>query len=167
MSNIEIITNYGSIQLELYPEKAPQTVANFLHYVDDGFFTNTLFHRVIPNFMIQGGGFDVKFSQKQTLAAIQNEANNGLKNNIGSIAMARTGDPHSATSQFFINTSNNDFLNFTVENPQGWGYCVFGQAIEGTDTINKISAINTTTRGAHQDVPSTDVIIEKINRCSY
>lgn len=162
MSNIEIITNHGSIQLELYPEKAPQTVANFLRYVEEGSFNKTLFHRVIPNFMIQGGGFDTSFTQKQTLATIKNEANNGLKNKLGSVAMARTADPHSASSQFFINTSDNDFLNFSAETSQGWGYCVFGQVIEGNDTINKISALNTSSRGGHQDVPKEDVIIEKV-----
>jgi len=162
MSNIEIITNHGSIQLELYPEKAPQTVANFLRYIEDDFFTDTLFHRVIPNFMIQGGGFDTSFSQKQTLETIKNEANNGLKNKVGSIAMARTSDPHSATSQFFINTSDNDFLNFSSETPQGWGYCVFGQTVDGTDTINKISGVSTGMRAGHQDVPNEEVIIQKI-----
>ena len=162
MSNIEIITNHGSIKLELYPEKAPQTVANFLRYIEDGFFTETLFHRVIPNFMIQGGGFDTNFSQKQTLETIKNEANNGLKNKVGSIAMARTSDPHSATSQFFINTSDNDFLNFSSETSQGWGYCVFGQTVDGTETINKISSVSTGMRAGHQDVPKEEVIIEKI-----
>ena len=163
MSNIEIITNHGSIKLELYPEKAPETVANFLLYVENNFFTDTLFHRVIPNFMIQGGGFDTNFSQKKTLATINNEANNGLKNQVGSIAMARTGNPHSATSQFFINTSDNDFLNFSAETSQGWGYCVFGQTIKGTETINKISSVSTDARAGHQDVPKEDVIIEKIS----
>lgn len=163
MSNIEIITNHGSIQLELFPEKAPETVANFLRYIENGHFSDTLFHRVIPNFMIQGGGFDTSFSQKPTLSSVKNEANNGLKNKIGSIAMARTGDPHSATSQFFINTSDNDFLNFSSETPQGWGYCVFGQTIEGFKTIDKISSVSTDVRAGHQDVPKDDVIIEKIS----
>lgn len=163
MSNIEITTNHGSILLELYPEKAPETVANFLQYIENEHFSKTLFHRVIPNFMIQGGGFDTSFSQKPTLSAVKNEANNGLKNKIGSIAMARTGDPHSATSQFFINTNDNDFLNFSSETPQGWGYCVFGQTTEGTETIEKISALSTGMRAGHQDVPNEDVIIEAIN----
>lgn len=162
MSTIEIQTNFGNIKIELYADKAPKTVANFLSYIESDFFKDTLFHRVIPNFMIQGGGFDKQFTQKTTQDAIENEADNGLTNVVGSIAMARTGDPHSATSQFFINTSDNDFLNFKSKTPQGWGYCVFGQTVAGEDVISAISEVATGMRAGHQDVPKEEVVIEKI-----
>ncbi len=161
-TTIEIQTNLGNIQLELDSDKAPQTVANFLQYIENDFFSNTLFHRVIPNFMIQGGGFNTDFVQKKTLELIQNEANNGLQNKVGSIAMARTGDPHSATSQFFINISDNDFLNFQSESPQGWGYCVFGQTTSGYEVVEEIAKVATQSRSGHQDVPAEDVIIQSI-----
>jgi cyclophilin family peptidyl-prolyl cis-trans isomerase len=158
---VELKTNMGVIVLELYPDKAPKTVENFLQYVKDGFYKGTIFHRVIPSFMVQGGGFTVDFAQKNTRAPIQNEANNGLRNDVGTIAMARTGDPHSATAQFFINHKNNDFLNHTAPSPQGWGYTVFGKVIKGMDVVNKIAAIQTGPRGPFpSDVPSQQVIIE-------
>lgn len=158
---VELKTNMGSITLELYPDKAPKTVENFLQYVKEGFFKGTIFHRVIPNFMVQGGGFSVDLVQKKTRAPVQNEANNGLKNDIGTIAMARTSDPHSATAQFFINHKNNDFLNFTAPSPQGWGYTVFGKVIKGMDVVNKIAAIETGPTGPFaSDVPRKAVVIE-------
>jgi len=154
-------TNKGNIVIELYPEKAPETVANFIQYAEDGFYDGTIFHRVIPNFMIQGGGFTVDMQQKATRGEIRNEANNGLKNVAGSIAMARTPNPHSATAQFFINVKDNDFLNFTSETQQGWGYCVFGQVTEGMDVVKQIEAVRTGRAGMHQDVPVDAVVIEK------
>ncbi|WP_257254595.1 MULTISPECIES: peptidylprolyl isomerase [unclassified Endozoicomonas] len=153
-------TNFGDIKLELDAEKAPKTVANFLEYVKSGHFDGTIFHRVIDGFMIQGGGFEPGMVQKDTQAAIENEADNGLKNAVGTIAMARTMDPHSASSQFFINVSDNHFLNHTSKTPDGWGYCVFGQVTEGMDIVNKIKATKTTFRAGHQDVPVDDVVIE-------
>ncbi len=159
---VKINTNLGSITLELYAEKAPKTVENFLSYVKEGFYDNTIFHRVIKNFMIQGGGFDASMKEKSTKDPIANEADNGLTNKIGSIAMARTNDPHSASSQFFINTADNAFLNHSAKNTQGWGYAVFGQVTDGIDVIDKISTVPTTTRSFHQDVPVDNVIIESI-----
>lgn len=158
-----IRTTFGDITLELDAEKAPRTVENFLQYARDGFYDGTIFHRVIDNFMIQGGGFDTSFSQKATREAIDNEADNGLKNDSGTIAMARTMDPHSATAQFFINVKDNDFLNHTGKNTQGWGYAVFGKVTEGTEVLDKIRAVPTTSRGGHQDVPADDVIIESVS----
>lgn len=153
-------TSLGDIKLELYPEKAPATVANFVSYVNAGHYNGTIFHRVIGNFMIQGGGFDKDMQQKPTQAPIKNEANNGLKNDAGTIAMARTQDPHSASSQFFINVVNNDFLNYKSENVQGWGYAVFGKVVDGMDVVNKIKAVPTTRAGQYQDVPREPVLIE-------
>jgi len=154
-------TNQGDILVELDAANAPKTVENFLAYVRDGFYDGTIFHRVISNFMIQGGGFDVDMQQKPTRAPVQNEADNGLKNVRYTLAMARTSDPHSATAQFFINVSDNDFLNFTAANPQGWGYAVFGKVIEGMDVVETIKGVKTGSRGFHQDVPTEAVIIEK------
>ena len=164
MTNVNIQTNHGLIVLELDDSKAHITCQNFLEYVDDKFFDRTIFHRVIPGFMIQGGGFTSGMSQKPTKDTIQNEADNGLKNVTGSIAMARTPDPHSASSQFFINVNDNDFLNYTSPNQNGWGYCVFGQVTEGLDVVMKIAGVQTTTVGMHQDVPVEDVVIEAITR---
>jgi len=158
---VELQTNHGTIKIELNAEKAPKSVANFLAYVKSGHYDNTVFHRVIDGFMIQGGGFEPGMTQKPTGAAVDNEANNGLKNVKGSVAMARTNDPHSATAQFFINVSDNDFLNFSSPTPQGWGYTVFGQVTEGLDVIEKIRKVKTGSKGFHQDVPVDDVIIEK------
>ncbi len=159
---VKMDTNHGTIMLELDAENAPNTVANFLTYAKEGFYDGTIFHRVISNFMIQGGGFTEDMNQKTTHDPIQNEANNGLKNDDGTIAMARTGDPHSATAQFFINVKDNDFLNFSSETPQGWGYAVFGKVTEGMDVVEKIKAVPTTTKGPYQDVPAETVIIEKV-----
>ena len=164
MSNPQIelhVTNYGVITLELDKEKAPQSVANFLTYVNKGHYNNTIFHRVIPGFMVQGGGMEPGMSQKTCDAPIQNEANNGLKNNNYTVAMARTGDPHSATAQFFINIADNGFLNHTAPNAQGWGYAVFGKVVAGADVVDKIKAVKTGRKGFHDDVPMEDVIIEK------
>ena len=158
---IKLTTNHGVIALELNAEKAPKTVANFLAYVEAGHYNNTVFHRVIKNFMIQGGGFEPNMNQKPCKAPVENEAANGLKNKRGSIAMARTNDPHSATAQFFINTVDNDFLDFKSPSGQGWGYCVFGEVVEGLDVVDKIRAVKTGNKGFHQDVPVEDVIIEK------
>ena len=157
---VALNTNKGRIVLELNAEKAPKTVANFVDYVTSGHYNGTIFHRVIDGFMIQGGGFDAKMQQKSTKAPIQNEADNGLRNDIGSIAMARTNDPHSASAQFFINVGNNSFLNHTAKNPQGWGYAVFGKVSEGMDVVNDIKGVATGNAGYHQDVPRTPVIIE-------
>ena len=158
---IKLTTNHGVITLDLNAEKAPKTVANFLAYVEAGHYNNTVFHRVIKNFMIQGGGFDTEMNQKKTNPTIENEAENGLKNKRGTVAMARTGDPHSATAQFFINTVDNDFLDFKSPSGQGWGYCVFGEVSEGIDVVDKIRAVRTGNKGFHQDMPVDDVIIEK------
>ncbi|QGX38961.1 peptidylprolyl isomerase [Permianibacter aggregans] len=155
-------TNMGDITLELNAEKAPITVANFLEYARAGHYDGTIFHRVINGFMIQGGGFEPGMNQKPTNEPIKNEANNGLKNEIGTIAMARTPDPHSASAQFFINVANNDFLNFQNESQQGWGYCVFGKVVDGMDVVNKIKGVKTTRSGYHADVPAEDVVIEKV-----
>ena len=159
---VKVKTNHGEFSLELDAAKAPVTVANFLEYVQNGFFNNTIFHRVIDGFMVQGGGFEPGMNQKTTGAPIKNEADNGLKNDIYTIAMARTSDPNSATAQFFINASNNDFLNYTSPTPQGWGYCVFGKVVEGTDVIDKIKKVRTGNKGGHQDVPLEDVVIESV-----
>ncbi|MBI4189114.1 MAG: peptidyl-prolyl cis-trans isomerase [Betaproteobacteria bacterium] len=155
---VELKTNMGTITLELYPDKAPKTVENFLQYVKDGFFKGTIFHRVIPGFMIQGGGFSVDFVQKKTRGPVPNEASNGLKNEVGTIAMARTSDPHSATAQFFINVSDNQSLNFTPGNP---GYAVFGKVVKGMDIVKKIEAVRTGPgMPPHRDVPVKPVLIE-------
>lgn len=158
---VKLQTNHGDMIIELDAEKAPQTVENFLAYVNKGFYDGTIFHRVIKNFMIQGGGFDANMKQKETLDPIPNEADNGLKNNQYTVAMARTNDPHSATAQFFINTANNDFLNFTAPTPNGWGYTVFGTVVEGTEVADKIQALKTGNKGFHQDVPVDNVVIEQ------
>ena len=155
------IANHGVITLELDPDKAPTSVANFLNYVNKGHYNNTIFHRVIPGFMIQGGGMEPGMKQKPTDAEIENEANNGLKNDKYTVAMARTNAPHSATSQFFINATNNNFLNHTAPSAQGWGYAVFGKVISGTDVVDKTEAVKTGNKGGHGDVPLTDVVIEK------
>ena len=155
-------TNFGDIKIELNHEKAPNTAANFESYVKDGFYDGLIFHRVIDGFMIQGGGFTPDMGEKpEGKAPIENEADNGLANKAGTIAMARTMDPHSASSQFFINVSDNDFLNHTAKNMQGWGYCVFGEVVEGMDVVNRIKGVKTTSKMGHQDVPAEDVIIEK------
>jgi peptidyl-prolyl cis-trans isomerase B (cyclophilin B) len=159
---VKLNTNHGTIVLELDAAKAPNTVANFLQYAKDGFYDGTIFHRVINGFMIQGGGMEPGMQEKQTRASIQNEANNGLANARGTIAMARTPDPHSASAQFFINVADNDFLNFRAETPDGWGYCVFGKVTDGMDVVDKIKGVDTGNKGYHQDVPVEDVIIESV-----
>ena len=158
---VELHTNHGIIKIELDSEKAPKSVENFLNYVKAGHYDNTVFHRVIDGFMIQGGGFEPGMKQKPTAEPINNEANNGLKNVNGSVAMARTNDPHSATAQFFINVNDNDFLNHSSPTPQGWGYAVFGKVVEGMDIVEKIKKVKTGSKGFHQDVPVDDVVIEK------
>lgn len=162
---VKLHTNFGVITLELDNEKAPITTANFLRYVGNGFYDNTIFHRVIDGFMVQGGGFEPDMSQKQTDAPIKNEANNGLQNKKYTIAMARTPNPDSASSQFFINVADNDFLNFTSPTAQGWGYCVFGRVTEGTDVVDKIRGVATGSRNGHQDVPVENVVIERAELC--
>ena len=159
---IKMETNYGTVTIELDADKAPLTVENFKKHIADEFFDNTIFHRVIPNFMIQGGGFNPGMIQKQTLEAIENEADNGLGNDRGTLAMARTNDPHSATAQFFINLKDNAFLNHSGKNPQGWGYCVFGRVTDGMDVVDKIAAVATGNSGGHGDVPVEDVVILKV-----
>ena len=161
MPYVELETTMGNIVIELNQEKAPNTVANFLEYVKSGHYDGTIFHRVIDGFMIQGGGMDANMKEKSTNAPIQNEADNGLKNEVGTIAMARTSDPHSATAQFFINVKDNGFLNYTSKTPQGWGYAVFGKVTEGMDVVEKIKGVDTTMKSGHQDVPVEDVVIEK------
>ncbi len=164
MSNPKVelhITGYGVITLELDEAKAPKSVANYLAYVNKGHYNNTVFHRVIPGFMIQGGGMEPGMAQKPTDAPITNEANNGLKNANYTVAMARTGDPHSATAQFFINVADNGFLNHTNPTAQGWGYAVFGKVVSGTEVVDKIKAVKTSRKGYHDDVPVEDVVIEK------
>ena len=156
---VKLETNFGDISIELDAEKAPNTVANFLTYVEAGFYNGTVFHRVIDGFMIQGGGMDGDLRQKSTNDAIENEANNGLSNAVGTIAMARTSDPHSATAQFFINVADNTFLDHKDPSPQGWGYCVFGRVTDGMDTVNKIKSVSTTVRNHMQDVPEENVEI--------
>ncbi len=158
---VKLHTNFGTITIELDAEKAPITTANFLEYVTSGFYANTIFHRVIDGFMIQGGGFEPGMNQKTTNAPIKNEANNGLRNSIYTIAMARTPNPDSASSQFFINVNDNDFLNFTAPTAQGWGYCVFGKVVEGTEVVDAIRKVKTGNKAGHQDVPVEDVIIER------
>lgn len=162
MTRVRMSTILGDMILELDAENAPKTVENFVSYASSGFYDGTIFHRVINNFMIQGGGFDADMRQKTTEAPIDNEANNGLKNNRGTIAMARTMDPHSATAQFFINVSDNDFLNHTAENMQGWGYAVFGQVVEGQEVLDKIRVVPTGSQAGHQDVPVDPVVIESV-----
>lgn len=160
--NITIKTNKGDIELQLDTEAAPKTCENFKRYADEGHYNGTIFHRVIPGFMIQGGGFDADMVQKPTHDNIKNEANNGLVNNTGTIAMARTPDPHSASSQFFINLKDNDFLNFSSETDQGFGYCVFGKTVSGMETVQAIESVETGSNGHHQDVPTAAVIIESV-----
>lgn len=155
---VEMKTSLGTIVIELYEDKAPKTVENFVQYVQEGFFNGTVFHRVIPGFMIQGGGFTEKMDQKPTRAPIQNEAKNGLKNEIGTLAMARTGDPHSASAQFFINVASNAFLDYPSRD--GWGYAVFGKVISGMDVVQKITKVETTTVGFHPNVPAKPIVIE-------
>ncbi|MFY8054159.1 MAG: peptidylprolyl isomerase [Limnohabitans sp.] len=164
MSNPQVelhILDHGVITLELDAEKAPKTVENFLHYVNKGHYDKTIFHRVINNFMVQGGGFEPGMTQKPCDEPITNEANNGLKNDNYTVAMARTSDPHSATAQFFINVADNDFLNHKAPSMQGWGYAVFGKVVAGTDVVDKIRAVKTGRKGFHDDVPKEDVVIEK------
>ena len=164
MSNPKVelhIAGYGVITLELDEQKAPKTVANFLEYVKKGHYDNTVFHRVIPGFMVQGGGFQPGMQQKPTAAAIENEAANGLKNHNYTVAMARTQAPHSATAQFFINVADNDFLNHTSPSPQGWGYAVFGKVVGGQEVVDRIKAVKTGNKAGHSDVPLQDVVIEK------
>ncbi|BDM23267.1 MULTISPECIES: peptidylprolyl isomerase [Pseudomonas] len=161
MSKVKLTTNHGDIVLQLNAEKAPLTTENFVQYVKDGHYNGTVFHRVIKGFMIQGGGFEPGMSQKKTRASIQNEADNGLKNTKYSIAMARTMEPHSASAQFFINASDNDFLNHSGKNVQGWGYAVFGEVTEGREIVDAIEKVATGSKAGHQDVPKDDVIIEK------
>lgn len=156
---ITLHTTLGDITIQLNEEKAPETCANFLQYCRDGFYDNTLFHRVIDGFMIQGGGMTSGLKEKSSRAPIKNEANNGLSNKVGSVAMARTSDPHSASSQFFINVNNNNFLDFTAENSRGWGYCVFAEVVKGMDVVDKIKAVNTGSYGMHQDVPLEEIVI--------
>jgi peptidyl-prolyl cis-trans isomerase B (cyclophilin B) len=161
MPKVKLETSQGDIVIELNQDKAPKTVANFLSYVEKGFYDGTIFHRVIENFMIQGGGFDESFSQKPTQAPVDNEADNGLSNKRGTVAMARTSAPHSATAQFFINTVDNGFLDFRSKDSSGWGYAVFGEVVEGMDVVDKIRTVSTTMRGPHQDVPVDNVVIIK------
>ena len=162
-AHVTIATTVGQMTLELDADNAPKTVENFLSYASSGFYDGTIFHRVINNFMIQGGGFPTDMEQKPTQAPVDNEANNGLKNERGTIAMARTQDPHSATAQFFINVQDNDFLNHTGENMQGWGYTVFGKITQGEDVLDKIRCVQTGSQGGHQDVPTEPIIIESIS----
>lgn len=159
---ITLQTNHGDITLELDFENTPKTAENFLAYAKEGFYDGTIFHRVIGNFMIQGGGFDADMNQKKTKETIENEGKTGQKNARGTIAMARTSDPHSATAQFFINVVDNDFLNFSSETPNGWGYCVFGKVTDGMDVVDKIRKVATTTKRGHQNVPVENVVIEKV-----
>lgn len=161
MSRVKLQTSAGDIVLELDAEKAPVSVENFLAYVTEGFYSNTIFHRVIDGFMVQGGGFEPGMKQKPVKAPIKNEADNGLKNDAYTVAMARTPDPHSATAQFFINVARNDFLNFRAATNEAYGYCVFGKVVEGREVVDAIKAVATGTKGFHQDVPSQDVVIKK------
>ncbi|MBU0751249.1 MAG: peptidyl-prolyl cis-trans isomerase [Gammaproteobacteria bacterium] len=161
---VELKTNRGAITIELYADKAPKTVENFLQYVKDGFFVGTIFHRVIDNFMIQGGGFTPDMKQKDTRATIQNEAKNGLKNQTGTLAMARTSDPHSASAQFFVNLKDNTFLDYPSRD--GWGYAVFGKVTQGMDVVNLIAKVPTGNAGFHQNVPTTPVVIESVKLLS-
>ncbi|RUO34460.1 peptidylprolyl isomerase [Aliidiomarina soli] len=161
---VTLTTNHGDIKIRLFDEKAPNTVANFLQYVESGFYDNTIFHRVIDGFMVQGGGFEPGMEQKEPQDPIKNEANNGLSNKRGTLAMARTNDPHSATAQFFINVKDNDFLDFQAENMHGWGYCVFAEVIEGMDVVDAIKGVKTGSAGFHQDVPVEDVVLESARK---
>lgn len=160
---VHMKTNYGTIIVELFPDKAPKTVDNFLQYVRAGFYDNTIFHRIIDKFVIQGGGFGPGMTQKTTRAHIENEAKNGLRNARGTVSMARASDPHSASSQFFINIVDNDFLNFTAPAPAGWGYCVFGQVVEGMHVVDQIKGVPTGSKLGHKDVPLSDVLVEKVS----
>ena len=162
VAKVLMTTNFGQIKLKLDEDAAPKTVENFLSYTTRGFYNGTIFHRVIDHFMIQGGGFTVEMEEKEAGPPIENESSNGLKNSRGTIAMARTQDPHSATTQFFINVQDNDFLNYTGENIQGWGYAVFGVVIEGDDVIDKIRCVQTCSQSGHEDVPSEPIIIESM-----
>lgn len=159
---IQLATNFGALVLELFPDKAPKSVDNFLTYVREGFYEDTLIHRVISNFVIQGGGFGPEMTQKPTHRPIMNEAKNGLRNERGTIALARTSDPHSATSQFFINLADNDFLNYTSSTPDGWGYCVFGRVADGMHVVESMSGVPTGSRYGFKDVPLTEIVIEKM-----
>ena len=163
---VEMITSAGTLRIELDEAKAPLSCANFLAYVNSGHFDGTVFHRVIKGFMLQGGGFDADMKQKATLAPVQNEANNGLKNKHYTLAMARTSDPHSATAQFFINTTDNAFLDFKAENAQGWGYAVFGRVVAGMEVVDAIEKVRTGRKGFHDDVPLEDVLIERVTIAS-
>jgi peptidyl-prolyl cis-trans isomerase B (cyclophilin B) len=160
-TKVKLTTTLGEIIIQLNTEKAPVSSANFLTYVNEGFYNGTIFHRIIPDFMAQGGGFDIKFDQKAVHAPIKNEANNGLKNTRGTLAMARTNDPNSATAQFFINYKDNSFLNHTSQTSSGWGYAVFGEVIEGMDVVDAMAKQATSNRGGHENVPKTDIVIEK------
>lgn len=159
---ITLVTNLGPIEVELDDTNTPETSANFRKYAEAGFYDNTVFHRVIPGFMVQGGGFEPGMSQKKTHSPILNEANKSLKNHRGTLAMARTNDPHSATSQFFINLKDNHFLDYTAESQQGWGYCVFGKVLKGMDIVDQMATQKTTSKLGHQDVPVQDIVIEKV-----
>ncbi|MGD2137167.1 MAG: peptidylprolyl isomerase [Gammaproteobacteria bacterium] len=163
MVTVTMETTKGTITLELDSGKAPVTVANFVAYAKAGHYDGTIFHRVIPGFMIQGGGFDTEMQQKSTNAPIRNEADNGLKNSTGTIAMARTSDPHSATAQFFINVNDNSFLDYTAPTPQGWGYAVFGRVVDGMDTVRSIEKVDTGSKHGHQDVPMTEILINRVS----
>ena len=162
---VKLHTNFGDITIDLDTEKAPKTVENFLKYVEKGFYDGTIFHRVIDGFMVQGGGFMSGLIQKETMAEIENEAANGLKNETYTIAMARTPNPHSASSQFFINAANNSFLNYTASTSQGFGYCVFGKVIEGKEVVDRIGKVKTGSQAGYQDVPVEDVVIESVEIC--
>ena len=158
---VKLETSEGDITVLLFADRSPKTVENFLSHVDERFYENTVFHRIIEGFMVQGGGFAPGMSQKDTRAPIENEADNGVSNAVGTVAMARTPDPHSASAQFFINVADNDFLNHSAKTSQGWGYAVFGKVTDGMDVVEKIKAVSTTSRGGHQDVPADDVVIER------
>lgn len=162
MQTVVFHTNFGPITIALDATKAPRTVENFLEYINQGYYDNTIFHRVIPGFMIQGGGFAPAMSAKTTLAPIENEAHNGISNKVGTISMARTNDPHSASAQFFINVSDNHFLDHTAKTPNGWGYCAFGHVTQGMDVVHKIAKVKTSNQAGHDDVPVEDVIVEKV-----
>ena len=161
---VDLKTSKGTVRIELWAQKAPKTVASFLQYVDEGFYDGVIFHRVIPGFMVQGGGFTPAMVQKSTTASVENEADNGQGNTRGTLAMARTADPHSASAQFFINLVDNKFLNHTGKNPQGWGYCVFGTVVDGMKVVDDIARVPTGRHGPHADVPTTPVVIEKATR---
>lgn len=161
-TKVKMTTSLGDVIIEVNNEKAPKSAANFLAYVKDGFYNGTVFHRIIPGFMAQGGGFDKDFKEKTSKAPINNEADNGLKNERGSLAMARTGDPHSASSQFFINYKDNDFLNYSSKTPQGWGYAVFAKVVEGMDVVDKMEKVATGSKNGHQNVPKENIVIENV-----